>query len=142
MSTTGDYKSDQYEFTDEQARNVGALAHAMAAVALMLKLLGLAFVVFAGLQLAVAISTKEHYAAPLGLSAAALLFLVVGFWTSSSARSFEKIVATRNEDMWHLMNALRSLYNMYSLMRTIIIGGLVLAVVGVAIVVFTMIKGE
>ena len=46
MSTTGDFKSDQYEFTDEQAKNVGALAHSMGAVAMMLKLLGLAFVIF------------------------------------------------------------------------------------------------
>ena len=67
MSTTGDFKSDQYEFTDEQAKNVGALAHSMAAVAMMLKLLGLAFVIFAGLQLSVALSMQATLCSTVGL---------------------------------------------------------------------------
>ena len=91
MSTTGDFKSDQYEFTDEQAKNVGALAHSMGAVAMMLKLLGLAFVIFSGLQLSIALSTKAHYAAPLGLAVAALLFLVVGFGPHHRPDHFKKL---------------------------------------------------
>jgi hypothetical protein len=41
-----------------------------------------------------------------------------------------------NEDVWHLMNALGSLHNMYGLLRTIILGGLVLSVVAVAMIAF------
>lgn len=133
-----EFKSRQYEFNDEHNKNIGALADAMFAVATMMKLLGLAFVVFGGLQLGVALQTRTGYGPPIGLGVAALLFLVIGFWTSGSAASFRKIVETKNEDVWHLMNALRRLYNMYSLMRTIILGGLVLAVVGIALAAFNL----
>jgi hypothetical protein len=133
-----EFKSEQYEFSDEQNRNIAALAQSMFTVATMMKVLGLAFVIFGGLQLATALRDKGNYAPAIGISVAALLFLVIGFWTSGSARSFSKIVETRNEDMWHLMNALRRLYNMYSLMRTIIIGGLVVAVVGLALTLWNL----
>ena len=133
-----EFKSRQYEFTDEHNKNIGALADAMFTVATMMKLLGLAFVVFGGLQLGMAIQLRAGYGPPIGFAVAALLFLVIGFWTSGSAASFRKIVETKNEDVWHLMSALRRLYNMYSLMRTIILGGLVLAVVGIALAAFNL----
>lgn len=127
------FKSQQYEFDDEHNKNIAALAAAMSTVATMMTLLGLAFVVFGGLQLGAAIKVRSGFGPPIGLGVAALLFLVIGFWTSGSATSFRKIVETKNEDVWHLMNALRRLYHMYSLMRTIILGGLVLAVVGITL---------
>jgi hypothetical protein len=52
----------------------------------------------------------------------------------NAVSSFRKIVETKNEDIWHLMNALGSLHTMYAFLRLIILGSLVLAVIGVALV--------
>jgi hypothetical protein len=71
-----------------------------------------------------------------GLGAAALVCLCVGFWTGGAAASFRKIAETKNEDVWHLMNAVGALRGMYGLLQTIILGGLVLAAVGLALVAF------
>jgi len=129
-----EYKSAQYEFTDEQNKQISALADAMRVTAGLMQLLGLAFVVFFALSLIQAIQANAGYGPPIGLGAAALLCLCIGFWTGSAVTSFRKIVETKNEDIWHLMNALSSLHNMYALLRTIILGSLVLAVVGLALV--------
>jgi hypothetical protein len=131
----------KYEFTDEQNRTISGLADAMRTVASLMQILGLAFAIFFGLQLAAAVQTQAGYGPVAGLAAAALLFLAIGFWTGGVAKSFRKVVETKNEDLWHLMNALRTLHNMYSLLKTLIVGGLVLAVVGVALVVAGFLKG-
>lgn len=133
-----EYKSAQYEFNDEQNQQISALADAMRVSASLLQLLGLAFVVFFALALIQALNANGggvgRYGPPVGLGAAALLCLCFGFWTGNAVSSFRKIVETKNEDIWHLMNALGSLRNMYGLLRTIILGSLVLAVIGVALV--------
>jgi hypothetical protein len=87
-----------------------------------------------------AAQTGGGYAPVVGLGAAALIFLAIGFWTSGSARSFRKIVESKNEDVWHLMNALGKLHNMYSLLRTMVMAGLVLAIVGLALAGFSMVR--
>lgn len=130
------FKSEQYEFNDEQNRTLSNLAESMGAFAQLMKILGLGFGILCGLQAVGAIETKGGYGALAGLGAATLLCLSFGFWTSSSAGSFRKIVETRNEDVWHLMNALGSLKNMYSLMRMMIIGSIVIIVVAVAVAAF------
>jgi hypothetical protein len=133
-------RSGQYEFTDEQNRTVSSLADAMFTVATLMKLLGLVFAIFCGFQLAGAVQTQAGYGPVVGLGAAALICLAIGFWTSGSARSFRRVVESRGEDVWHLMNALRRLHNMYSLLRTIILGSLVLAVVGLALALVGMLQ--
>ena len=141
MSTTQtpEFRSNQYEFTDEQNRTISRLADGMGTVATLIKLLGLAFLVFFGLTLYLAITIPgSNYGPAAGLGAAALLCLSFGFWTGGSARSFRRVVETRNEDIWHLMNALESLRSMYSLMRSIILLSLVLIVVGLALAGFAM----
>ena len=136
MSTTPspEFKSSQYEFTDEQNRTITQLADSMGTVAMLIKVLGLAFLVFFAVTLYHAIQVKGNYAPAAGLGAATLLCLAIGFWTGASAHSFRRVVVSKNEDIWHLMNALGSLHNMYGLLRTIILGSLVLAVVGLALV--------
>lgn len=89
MST--EFKSGQYEFSDEQSRTVSGLADAMRAVAAPLQLLGLAFVIFFAVQLMTAINEKAHYGPAVGLGAAAVFFLAVGFWTGGAAASFRKV---------------------------------------------------
>jgi hypothetical protein len=138
-----EYKSAQYEFNDEQNREFSALADAMRVTAGLMQLAGLAFVVLAALTVAHAISagsaTVGNYGPAIGLGAAALLCLCIGFWTGGAATSFRKIAETKNEDVWHLMNAVGSLRAMYGLLRTIILGGLVLAVVALGLVAFALV---
>jgi hypothetical protein len=128
-----EYKSAQYEFTDEQNRQISGLVDAMRVTAGLMQLLGLAFVILCTLSVTNAIQAGGGYGPPVGLGAAALLCLCIGFWTGGSANSFRKIVETKNEDIWHLMNALGQLHSMYALLRTIILGSLVLAVVGLTV---------
>jgi hypothetical protein len=141
MSTSPqpEFKSGQYEFNAEQNRTIGELASAMSVVATLMKVAGLVFMVFFALVLYPAILAKlplSGYAPVVGLGAAALLCLSIGFWTSGSAHSFQRIVESQNRDIWHLMNALSALRDMYGLLRTIIIGALVLAAVGAALSLF------
>jgi hypothetical protein len=132
-----EYKSAQYEFNDEQNREFSALADAMRVTAGLMQLAGLAFVVLAALTVAHAINANTGgYGPAIGLGAAALLCLCIGFWTGGAATSFRKIAETKNEDVWHLMNAVGSLRAMYGLLRGIILGSLVLAVIGLGMVAF------
>ena len=139
-----EFKSAQYEFNDEQNREFSALADAMRVTAGLMQLAGLAFVVLAALTGVQAASVGGGgvgpYGPALGLGAAALLCLCVGFWTGGAATSFRKIAETKNEDVWHLMNAVGSLRAMYGLLRTIIFGTLVLSVIGLGLVAFGMIN--
>ena len=128
-----EYKSAQYEFTEEQNRQISGLADAMRVTAGLMQLLGLAFGILCTLSITRAVQTGGGYGPPVGLGAAALMCLCIGFWTGGSANSFRKIVETKNEDIWHLMNAMGQLHNMYALLRTIILGSLVLAVVGLTL---------
>jgi hypothetical protein len=135
MSTTPapESRSNPYEFTDEQNKTITQLADGMGTVATLLKLLGLAFLVFFGLTLYHAVQVQGHYAPAAGLGAATLLCLSIGIWSGGAAKSFRRIVETRNEDVWHLMNALESLRDMYGLLRGIILLSLVLIAVGLAV---------
>ncbi|MBN9122362.1 MAG: hypothetical protein J0I06_25015 [Planctomycetes bacterium] len=137
-----EFKSAQYEFNDEQNRAFSALADAMRVTAGLMQLAGLAFVVLAALTVAHAVNAGVGgYGPAIGLGAAALLCLCIGFWTGSAATSFRKIAETKNEDVWHLMNAVGSLRAMYGLLRTIILGTLVLAVIGLGMVAFGLMGG-
>jgi hypothetical protein len=137
-----EFKSAQYEFNDEQNREFSSLADAMKVTAGLMQLAGLAFVVLAALSaasVAKAGTPATQYGPAIGLGAAALLCLSVGFWTGGAATSFRKIAETKNEDVWHLMNAVGSLRAMYGLMRTIIFGSLVLAVVALGMLAFGLV---
>ncbi|HJZ57362.1 MAG TPA: hypothetical protein VKE74_20505 [Gemmataceae bacterium] len=132
-----EFKSNQYEFSDEQNKAFSGLADAMGTVSTLMKLLGLSFVVFFGMLIYHAIQTKSGYGPAAGIGAAMLLFLAIGFWTGSAAHSFRRIVETKNEDIWHLMNAVESLKNMYGMLRSIIMLSLVLVIVGVTLLAVT-----
>jgi hypothetical protein len=128
-----DFKSEQYEFNAEQNRTLNELAAAMEVVAALMKVLGLIFLIFCGLLVLQAAQVASGYGPVIGLGSATLVCLSIGFWTSSSARSFRRIVESKNQDIWHLMNALGSLRAMYALLRTIIIASLVLLLLGLAL---------
>lgn len=132
------YKSQQYEFSDEHSRQISALADAMRVTSGLMLLVGLAFVVLAALTAVQAVNAATNYGPAIGLGAAALLCLCVGFWTGGAATSFRKVVETKNEDVWHLMNALNSLRAMYGLLRALIFGALVLTMIGLGMVAFAL----
>ena len=134
-----EFKSAQYEFNDEQNRAFSALADAMRVTAGLMQLAGLAFVVMAALTVAHAVNANAGgYGPAVGLAAAALLCLCIGFWTGGAATSFRMVAETKNEDVWHLMNAVNSLRSMYGLLRTIILGSLVLAIVALGLIAFAL----
>lgn len=135
-----EYRTNQYEFTDEQNKTISELADGMGGVALLMKLLGLAFLVLFGLTLYYTIQTQGNYAPAAGLGAGTLLCLSIGLWTGGSAHSFRRIVETKNEDVWHLMNALESLRNMYGMLRGIVLLSLVLLMVGLGVTGFMMLS--
>lgn len=136
-----EFKSAQYEFNDEQNREFSSLADAMRVTAGLMQLAGLAFVVLAALTVAHAVSANTgNYGPAIGLGAAALLCLCIGFWTGGAATSFRKIAETKNEDVWHLMNAVGSLRAMYGLLRMIILGTLVLSVIALGLVAFALLS--
>ena len=91
------------------------------------------FLIFFAMEAYKATKGGTNYGPAVGLGSGVLFCLVIAFWTGASAGSFRKIVDTKNEDIWHLMNALRHLHNMYSFLKTIVIGSLVLLLVGLAL---------
>jgi hypothetical protein len=131
-----EFRSQQYEFNAEQNRTINELASAMEVAASLMKLAGLAFLIVFGLTLYQAVQAHAGYGPVVGLGAGTLLCLAIGFRTAWSARSFRQIVETKNQDIWHLMNALNGLRGMYALLRTIIVAGLVLLVAGLALLAF------
>ncbi|HUR53539.1 MAG TPA: hypothetical protein VMZ71_05390 [Gemmataceae bacterium] len=128
-----EFRSAQYEFTDEQNKVLSAMVDSMKVVGGMMKILGLVFLIFFGMEAYKAAQGGTNYGPAVGLGSGALFCLVIAFWTGASAGSFRKIVDTKNEDIWHLMNALRHLHSMYSFLKTIVIGSLVLLLVGLAL---------
>lgn len=136
-----EFRSNQYEFNDEQNRTIGALSDGMRTTATLVQLLGAALLVFAGLAAYQAIKVEgTNWGPAAGLGAATLFVLTVGFWTGSAAHSFRRITETKNEDVWHLMNALESLRNMYGLLRGVVMVCLFLTVVGIGLAAFAAVN--
>lgn len=135
-----EFKSGQHEFSDEHNKVISALADSMRVVSSLMQLLGLAFAVLFAFQLLHTLKNRENFFPAIGLGASMLLCLSFGFWTSGAAASFRKITETKNEDLWHLMRALKNLHNMYATMRAIVYCGLVLAIVGLAMAVVSYFK--
>ena len=127
-----EFKSGQYEFNEEQNRQFSGLADAMVAFATLMKVLGLVFGLLLGLHLAGTLKTSGH-GPTVGLAAAALLCVCFGFFTGSSSASFRKIVETKNSDVWHLMNAVGQLQNMFGFLRFLIMAAIGAAAIGAAL---------
>jgi hypothetical protein len=123
------FRSNQYEFNDEQNRTIGALSDGMRTTATLVQLLGLA--AYQAIKV-----EGTNWGPAAGLGAATLFVLTVGFWTGSAAHSFRRITETKNEDVWHLMNALESLRSMYGLLRGVVMISLFLTVVGIGLAAF------
>jgi hypothetical protein len=67
------------------------------------------------------------------LAICSLIFIAAGAWTRAAGASFLKIVTSQNRDMWHLGNALSSLYSMFSLINTLVVIGLIVMIASLAL---------
>jgi len=65
-----------------------------------------------------------------------LLYLLMGMWTRSAARSFQQVVDTTGRDIRHLMDALSELNKMYSLVYTLIVIGLLVLIAALGLFVY------
>ena len=132
-----------HEFTGEQNDFIGRLAKKMSVVGLVSVIFGVLYLISAVLLLAFVfqdklpadvvtkipdevrakVPTTSNYlwGVLIQTALAGLIFLMIGIWTRSAAASFREIVSTTGRDITHLMNALSSLYKMYSLLYTLII---------------------
>ena len=136
-------QSPQTEFNDEQNRLIGSLGAKMRSVGMFILILGLVLgvqAVLMGMKISkgdldspagVARWLKWLPTAAVGISA--LIFLAIGFWTRTSGASFLRIVQSQNRDIWHLGNALASLYSMFSLLNTLVIIGLIVMIASLAL---------
>jgi hypothetical protein len=65
-----------------------------------------------------------------------LIYLLIGAWTWSASRSFQKIVDTTGRDIHHLMDAVSSLHKMYALIYTLIVIALLALLVATGIFIY------
>jgi hypothetical protein len=74
----------------------------------------------------------NHYLWGIAINGAivGLFYLLLGTWTRSAAGSFQQIVATKGNDITHLMNALSSLHSMYGLIWMLLVITLLAALIG------------
>ena len=79
-----EFKSAQYEFTDEQNKVLSAMVDSMKVVSGMMKILGLVFLIFFAMEAYKAAADRgTAYGPAVGLGSAALFCLVIGFWTGA-----------------------------------------------------------
>jgi hypothetical protein len=65
-----------------------------------------------------------------------LLYLLMGVWTRSAARSFQQVVDTTGSDIRHLMDALSALNKMYTLIYTLIVIGLLVLMASLGLFIY------
>lgn len=120
-------ESPTYEFSEAESQTIKTLASRMKWVGLFLLVIGSAI----GLVSAVAL-VKSALESSLDLYALifllfAVVFLLIGIWTTSAAKSFALIAQTSGSDVANLMNALTCLLKLYYLQFWLIIDSLIAA---------------
>lgn len=135
----------QYEFTPDQNRLVGGLAHKMGWVGLFFLVVGLLNLLAAVLLILAASRNQipaewlakvpadlksqleqlpgrnQLWALALNGAVSGLINLLIGVYTRSAARSFQLIVDTQGADVTHLVNALGALNKKYTLLYTLLV---------------------
>ena len=130
-------EASKYEFSEAENRTIAPLASRMKWVGFFLLviggIIGTASAVF--LVKSLLESALELFALIFLLFA--VVFLLVGIWTSSAAKSFSLIAATSGSDLGNLMNALTSLLKLYYLQFWLIIDSLIVAAI-VSLILYNM----
>jgi len=73
----------------------------------------------------------------IGSAVNGLLYLLIGVWTRNASASFTSIVETKGSDIGHLMGGLASLNQMYRLIYTLIVIGLLLLFATVGLFIYS-----
>ena len=126
----------QYEFNAHQNSIIRALA-------LKMKYVGFIYVFAGGLMALV--SVVALFLKPwFGLFYLCVFApqVLIGVWNIKAANSFGFVVTTAGNDIQHLMNALRSLRKLYTLMFWVVVLALTLVLVGIAAGIFIWSKGS
>ena len=130
-------EAPKYEFSEAENQTITTLASRMKWVGFFLLVIGGAIGVASG-----AFLVKSALESSLELGALifllfALIFLLVGIWTSSAAKSFSLIAKTSGSDVGNLMKALTSLLKLYYLQFWLIIDSLIVAAI-VSVILYNM----
>jgi hypothetical protein len=121
----------QYEFTPEQDTIVGGLGSRMQFVGLVAILLG---AVSLGAMIADYLRTGT-----LWLEIHGFVYLLVGIWSVSAGRSFQDVAQTKGRDINHLMDALKRLRAIYTLIAVLLLMAVLLIVI---VWIFSVLDGE
>jgi len=119
----------EYEFTPAQNETISTLASRMRWVGIFLIAIGVA----AG---AIGLLSLGEGGIALVTLIQAVIYILIGVWTTSAAGSFALIVETRGSDVTNLMNGLDALKKLYTLQFWLIVAGIVALVLGVVLGLF------
>jgi hypothetical protein len=81
----------------------------------------------------------QMWSIALGSTINAFLYLLIGIWTRSAARSFQQVVETKGSDIGHLMEGLAALNKMYGLINFLIILGLLALIVTAGLFIYSQV---
>jgi hypothetical protein len=113
----------EYEFTPEQDETIRTVSSRMRWVGAFLIAVGVAAAILGLLSLSqggIAVVTLIQ----------AVIYILIGVWTTSAARDFGLIVQTAGSDVSNLMRGFAALRKLYTLQFWLIIAGLVILVLG------------
>ncbi len=155
----------EYEFSEGQNTEIGSLAHKMRWVGLFFIIVGiLALIGAISVLLAIyqdklpgdwvsnlpAEAQEQMNDLPpnhqlwgifFHYTLVAIIYLLLGVWTRSSAAYFQKVVDTRGNDITNLMDALGALNKMYGVLYLLLVIGLILLLVAVALSLYLQFSG-
>ncbi len=130
-------EAPKYEFNEAENHTITTLASRMKWVGFFLLVIGgVIGVASAGFLVKSALESSLELIALIFLLFA-VIFLLVGIWTSSAGKSFSLIAATSGSDVDNLMNALTSLLKLYYLQFWLIIDSLIVAAI-VSVILYNM----
>ena len=114
---------DRYEFTPAQEAVIGDLAGKMQFVGLCMCALAVLWVT----QVVIVLVSRWNEPRPFDVYGTlnALIYGLIGFWTLTASGAFAQVVRTVGWDVSHVMDALRSLRKMYSLLNYLLIAAIV-----------------
>lgn len=159
----------QYEFTGDQNALIRGLASKMGTVGFFLMLVGLGMLVLAGLGFLPTVTdalpslpdgvppevqgaidrytafaaerqTQVYYGA-LASGIQAIILLLSGVYVRRASASFRKIVDTEGEDISHLLTALGALRGLFSLLATLLILALLIAMAVIGLRIYAHLNG-
>jgi hypothetical protein len=111
-----------YEFGPQENLTLVQLAKRMKAV-------GVFLIVVGGLTVLQGMSDLVFGGSYLYSVILAVIYILMGIWTFKAGNSFDRVVKTEGHDIGHLMQAVASLLNLYSLQFWLLIILVVLTVV-------------